>query len=94
TTLLRQLATEHSLIGDVRGEGLFLGFELVKADLAPASAPAKYVKNRMRDLGFLMSTDGPDENVLKIKPPLCFDRTNAELLVQYLDRALREDGCR
>jgi len=89
--LLASLAERHPIIGDVRGEGLFLGFELVKTGLAPATAPAKYLKNRMRELGFLMSTDGPDENVLKIKPPMCFERRNADQLVDYLDRVLGED---
>jgi len=93
-TLLNALADRHPIIGDVRGEGLFLGFELVKTDLAPASAPAKYLKNRMRELGFLMSTDGPAENVIKIKPPMCFDRRNADQLVEYLNRVLGEDKMR
>ena len=105
-TLLRQLAEQHPLIGDVRGEGLFLGFELVRPSPVPASArnfeprldllsaakEAKYLKNRMRELGFLMSTDGPDENVIKIKPPMCFDRANADQLIGYLDRVMREDS--
>jgi 4-aminobutyrate aminotransferase-like enzyme len=90
-TLLAALAERHPIIGDVRGEGLFLGFELVTPSLAPATAPANYLKNRMRELGFLMSTDGPAENVIKIKPPLCFDRRNADQLVDYLDRVLGED---
>jgi 4-aminobutyrate aminotransferase-like enzyme len=89
--LLSNLQAEHPIIGDVRGEGLFLGFELVYPNLAPASAPAKYLKNRMRALGFLMSTDGPHENVIKIKPPMCFSTANADQLVAYLDRVLRED---
>lgn len=103
---LDQLACEHPIIGDLRGEGLFLGFELVHPSIAPAAAPndavrggyysafkeAAYLKNRMRELGFLMSTDGPDENVIKIKPPMCFSRANADQLVDYLDRVLREDG--
>lgn len=93
-TSLRQLQAEFPMIGDVRGEGLFLGFELVQQNLAPASAPAKHLKNRMRQLGFLMSTDGPHENVIKIKPPLCFTKGNADQLVDYLGRALREDGMR
>jgi 4-aminobutyrate aminotransferase-like enzyme/Ser/Thr protein kinase RdoA (MazF antagonist) len=107
-TLLLQLQAQYPIIGDVRGEGLFLGFELVKPSTAPAAAPnpaphrgvypatkeAAYLKNRMRELGFLMSTDGPDENVIKIKPPMCFDRANADLLVDYLGRVLGEDGCR
>ena len=101
-TSLRQLQSLHPVIGDVRGEGLFLGFELSYPDRAsngttgpmPAAATAKYVKERMRQLGFLMSTDGTAENVIKIKPPLCFGRENADLLVDYLSRVLKEDGAR
>ena len=96
--LLRDLQSRHGLIGDVRGHGLFLGIELVAEptaasphNLAPATSQAAYTKNYMRELGFLMSTDGPDENVLKIKPPMCFSRENAEQLVDYLDRVLRHD---
>ncbi|CAH1002061.1 Acetylornithine/succinyldiaminopimelate aminotransferase [Neolewinella maritima] len=92
TTLLRQLQQEHPIIADVRGQGLFLGVELCGADLAPATAPAGYLINRMRELGFLMSTDGPFDNVLKIKPPLCFSAQNGDFLIEYLDRVLREDG--
>ncbi|MTB51423.1 aminotransferase class III-fold pyridoxal phosphate-dependent enzyme [Lewinella sp. W8] len=94
--LLRELQAQHPIIGDVRGHGLFLGFELTAnpETLAPAVTPAKYLKNRMRQLGFLMSTDGPDENVLKIKPPMCFDRKNGEQLVEYLDLVFREDAMR
>lgn len=93
-TLLGQLKDRHPIIGDVRGKGLFLGFELmVPHHFTPASQQASYLKNRMRDLGFLMSTDGPAENVLKIKPPMCFNRANAEQLLAYLDQVLAEDGC-
>jgi 4-aminobutyrate aminotransferase-like enzyme/Ser/Thr protein kinase RdoA (MazF antagonist) len=87
---LRDLAHRHPIVTDVRGSGLFLGVELCHSDLAPASAQAAYVKNRMRELGILMSTDGPHENVLKIKPPLCFDRSDAAEVVRYLDRVMGE----
>ena len=40
----------------------------------------------------LLSTDGPDHNVLKIKPPLCFDRNDADLLVDTMDKVLRESA--
>jgi 4-aminobutyrate aminotransferase-like enzyme/Ser/Thr protein kinase RdoA (MazF antagonist) len=92
TGLLLNLQSRHPIIADVRGHGLFLGFELCGNDFAPATAQADYLKERMRELGFLMSTDGPHENVMKIKPPLCFTRDNAELLVEYIDRVLAEDG--
>ena len=38
-----------------------------------------------------MSTDGPDYNVLKIKPPIIFTKDNAEALIFYLGKILRED---
>ena len=91
---LRDVGERHALIGDVRGEGLFVGIELVedRDQRTPAGRTASYVANRMRELGVLMSTDGPDNNVLKVKPPLCFSRSDADLLSETLDRALREAG--
>lgn len=90
---LRDLQQRHPAIGDVRGPGLFLGFELVKnrETLEPATAEASYLANRMRELGVLMSTDGPFENVLKIKPPMCFSEQDADFLVDSLDRVLGEN---
>jgi 4-aminobutyrate aminotransferase-like enzyme len=89
---LRALAERHTLIGDVRGAGLFIGLELVsdRDERTPAGREAGYVANRMREMGVLLSTDGPDHNVLKIKPPLCFGRLDAEFLAQTLDRVLLE----
>jgi 4-aminobutyrate aminotransferase-like enzyme/Ser/Thr protein kinase RdoA (MazF antagonist)/murein DD-endopeptidase MepM/ murein hydrolase activator NlpD len=90
---LRGLMREHAIVGDVRGLGLFCGFEMVRdrATLEPAAAEAGYLANRMREHGILLSTDGPLENVIKIKPPLCFDRSNADRVVEALDKILRED---
>ncbi|MEM7511425.1 MAG: aminotransferase class III-fold pyridoxal phosphate-dependent enzyme, partial [Bacteroidota bacterium] len=90
---LRELQTRHPLIGDVRGHGLFLGFELIKdaETLEPAAAEASYLSNRMREKGILMSTDGPLHNVLKIKPPMCFSQQNADQFLDYLDRVFQED---
>ena len=66
---------DHAVIGDVRGLGLYIGVELVRdreRRLPAGGANAGYVAERMRDLGVLISTDGPDHNVLKIKPPIVF----------------------
>lgn len=91
---LNELKKIHSIIGDVRGRGLFLGVELVRdrTTLEPADQEADYIANRMRDLGILISTDGPLYNVLKIKPPMVFNQSNAARLVDTLDQILREDG--
>ncbi|MEM7104320.1 MAG: aminotransferase class III-fold pyridoxal phosphate-dependent enzyme [Bacteroidota bacterium] len=92
-THLERLKADHQIIGDVRGYGLFLGFELVKSrdTLEPATEAASYLKNRMKDLGVLISTDGPYENVIKIKPPLCFNIDNAHFFIETLGTVLRED---
>lgn len=89
---LRALMEHHSLIGDVRGLGLFLGIELVHDhDMrTPAAIEASYIANRMRDRGILLSTDGPDHNVLKIKPPLAFTVADADRLVATMDDVLHE----
>ncbi len=91
---LWQLAGKFPVIGDVRGPGLFLGFELVDnpETLAPAASKATYMANRMRELGILMSTDGPFHNVLKVKPPIIFGKKDSDFLLETLERVLREDA--
>jgi 4-aminobutyrate aminotransferase-like enzyme/Ser/Thr protein kinase RdoA (MazF antagonist) len=90
--LLRELGDRHSLVGDVRGAGLFWGVELVqdRATLQAATMEAAWVCNRMREHGMLIGTDGPFHNVLKIRPPMPFNSSDAELLVQTLDEVLAE----
>lgn len=88
---LRKLAHDFPIIGDVRGQGLFLGIELVDGALKPLSAQTEYLADRMKAHGILMSTDGPDNNVLKIKPPIIFTKENAEELLFYLRKILAED---
>ena len=88
---LTKLQADFPIIGDVRGEGLFLGFELVDSEKKPLAQQANYLANRMKDLKILMSTDGPDYNVLKIKPPLVFSKENAKELIFRLKQVLSED---
>ncbi|HEX7265888.1 MAG TPA: aminotransferase class III-fold pyridoxal phosphate-dependent enzyme, partial [Streptosporangiaceae bacterium] len=85
---LAELAGRHPLIGDVRGEGLLFGVELADETRAPAAGHARRVTEAMRDRGVLISGTGPAGNVLKIRPPLVFQREHADLLLQTLDDAL------
>jgi 4-aminobutyrate aminotransferase-like enzyme len=89
---LRELASRHALIGDVRGSGLFVGVELVtnRDTIEPATAEAAAVVNRMRDLGVLTGTDGPHHNVVKIRGPMPLSAGDADVIVRVLDQALRE----
>jgi 4-aminobutyrate aminotransferase-like enzyme/Ser/Thr protein kinase RdoA (MazF antagonist) len=91
---LRDLQDRRSLIGDVRGSGLFLGVELVRdrTTLEPATDEAAYVVDRLRERGVLTGTDGPSGNVLKLRPPLVFSEDDASLFVQRLDEVLAEDA--
>ncbi len=89
---LNDLKQRHNIIGDVRGRGLFLGLELIKdhEELTPASLEAEKIANDMKDHGILISTDGPDHNVLKIKPPMVFTKDNADQLVETLNKLLMQ----
>ena len=87
---LRELASRHEGIGDVRGLGLFLGIEFVLTaeGREPDRAGARTVVEHVRRRGVLLSTDGPDDNVIKIKPPLVFSRADADRVVEEVDRVL------
>ena len=94
-TQLEQLKSVHPRVGDVRGKGLLFGVEFVedKTTRQPDALTAAYVMQRMKSQGVLVSTDGPERNVAKMKPPLCFTKTDADTLVAAMDFALRErDG--
>ncbi len=87
---IRDLAERQSLIGDVRGSGLLIGIDLVldRETREPASTAAKQVFNHMRDNGVLIGTAGPYRNVLKIRPPMTFNKTHADQLINTLAEAL------
>ena len=70
--------------------GLFIGIELIKekSKLIPAHAEAEKVVNEMMRKRILLSTDGPDHNVIKIKPPMVFSTENADELVLNLSEVL------
>ena len=89
---LKRLMDKHPLISDVRGHGLFIGAEMVKdrKSQEPAVPEIDRVVESMKDRGFLLSTDGPYHNVLKIKPPLTFNKQNAEEMLTSLDEAIKE----
>ncbi len=89
---LRDLQSHHPLMGDVRGQGLFLGVELVadQASRSAAPAAARFVANRMRETGVLVGVDGCLANVIKIRPPMCFSGADAGILIDSLHAALRQ----
>ena len=71
----------------MRGNGLFFGMDLVSDRIkkTPDAGMAKRVVNEMRNKGILMGNIGEHDNILKLRPPLCFSRENTDLLFETLD---------
>ena len=87
---LLTLGERFECIGDVRGKGLFYGVELVedRASKAPAAEAAASIREYLRQNGVLLSVTGPLQNVIKIRPPMVFSRSHADLLLEKLEKAL------
>lgn len=79
----------YEVIGDVRGMGLFLGLDLVtdRRSKGYATDFANRVVNLAREEGVLIGTDGPYDNVVKMRPAMIFTRREADLLCDVLDQA-------
>ncbi|GLW38797.1 aspartate aminotransferase family protein [Pectobacterium carotovorum subsp. carotovorum] len=91
--LLAELTTlqdKYACVGNVRGAGLFIGFELVsdRENKTPDKTLALNLTEALRDCGVLTSVAGPYGNVLKLRPPLAFQTQDIDWLVGALDDCL------
>lgn len=93
TAGLCQLKERYPLIGDVRGHGLMLGAELVRAGKAPAAEETDLVLEKMKDRGFLVGKNGLYRNVLAFQPPLVVTRDDVADLLDNLDTVLGQIQC-
>ncbi len=89
---LLALQEKHAIIGEVRGLGLMLGVELVRdrGSKEPASTETADVLEAMKHRGVLIGKGGLYGNTLRIKPPMCITRDDADYLVESLDQVLAE----
>ena len=87
---LQELAKKHDLLGDVRGLGLFLGAVCVKNReiKEPAAEEASQLVEDLKEDGILLSTDGPLHDVVKMKPPLVFEESDAYYVLERFEAAL------
>jgi 4-aminobutyrate aminotransferase len=79
---LRAAAVERSEVLEVRGVGLMVGVELSSATVAAA------VQRACFDEGMLVLTCGPDDNVLRLIPPLTITDEEVDMALAILGRAL------
>lgn len=87
---LLELQKRHPLIGEVRGMGLMLGIELVKDRTSkdPATAEAAELMELCRERGLLLGKGGLFGNVMRVKPPMCLTKDDANFLVACVDESL------
>ncbi|MGI9369210.1 MAG: aminotransferase class III-fold pyridoxal phosphate-dependent enzyme, partial [Ruegeria sp.] len=89
---LRKIESDFACVGDVRGMGLFIGVELINPDGSEATEICKFVKNRMRDHRILIGSEGPKDNILKIRPPLTIEADDVDMILWALREVLSEIG--
>lgn len=72
--------------------GLFQGIDIVKSkeNREEDSVMAKKIIMAMREKLVLVSRDGPKHNVLKIKPPMVFNKKDVDTLMEALTETLKE----
>ena len=77
-------------IKDVRGKGLMLGMELVRDRKSkdPATAETAELVERAKDMAVLLGKGGLCGNVVRIKPPMCLTKEDADFSLAVFDRAL------
>ena len=87
---LEELGQRHPLLAAVHGSGFYLGPEFVRDREAwePATAETSAICARLRECGVIAQPTGDHQNILKIKPPLCFSRASADALADALDHVL------
>jgi len=92
--LLSKLQSHQPLIGDIRGCGLFLGIELVRdrQTKEPATTETSFLCSTLKSkYHILTSVDGPHDNVIVIKPPMCFSKADANEFVLCFEKVLTND---
>jgi len=88
------LKRKLKIIGDVRGSGLFIGIELIrdKKLLTPATEETSFICTKLKEVyAILTSIDGPHENVLVVKPPMVFNKADADRFIFAFDKVISND---
>ena len=88
---LINLQEKYQSIGDVRGMGLFVGIEFIDKTGKENTRLCTFVKNRMREYRILVGSEGPKDNVLKIRPPLSIEADDIDMIIETLGIILAEE---
>jgi 4-aminobutyrate aminotransferase len=89
---LLEMAEKSTVAGEVRGQGLMLGIELVGPGKEPDPEAAVRFLEACRERGLLVGKGGIKANTIRISPPLTITREAAEEAASILEEALAEVG--
>ena len=85
---IEAVAARHECLGNLRGTGLLFGLEVRGADAATAKRRCKGIINRLAaEHRILIGYEGPQADILKLRPPMPFRREHADLLAAALEAA-------
>jgi len=89
---LLKIKDDFDYLGDIRGPGLFIGLDIVdnKEDKNPDREKAIEIVEILKVKGVLISNAGQYRNVLKLRPPLVFDSSHADFLLDELSASFKE----
>lgn len=86
---LDKLNARHDFIGNIQGSGLFWGLDLVKDPETKEPMTAnelRHIVTLIKNEGVLMGSTGRYDNILKIRPPLVFNKDNADQALAALTK--------
>ena len=84
------LQRDYPVIGELHGSGLLQGIDIVKPNGAPDPEMADRIMNHMSENGVLIGTTGQYYSILKIRPPIVFQKGHVDMLLTALIKALNE----
>lgn len=87
---LLKLQEKYEIIGDVRGLGLMVGAELVRAKKEPATEEVDIILEKLKKRGILLGKNGEFRNVLAFQPPLVITEEDIDFMLENLDEVLHE----
>jgi len=91
---LKKFVNKYEFVGDVRGDGLMIGIELVKDKKSkePGTLVSLNVMERAKELGLLLGRGGLNSQVLRVAPPLCINKEDSKFILEVLDKIFEEYG--
>jgi len=89
---LKEMESEHEIVGEARGKGLMLGVEIVKNKKTkePISDKCKEIRKLCADYGLVLGIGGFWANVIRIQPPLTIREEHVDKAMEAFEKAVKE----